>query len=173
MLRLVRFCVSDRPCIALCVALILSLSIAHLADSSVATAVPEHQLGRIRGTNQAWSEVGAGSCTTVNVTTANNTNPPPPPGTVYVSALGCNALNAGFPCLFCGNGAGFVTYESVDQPGDHPINLKPIGLVACMTGAGGGGLQGNCVGNLCANQNPYDCTTTGAKWTYQGGGGPP
>jgi len=108
--RLVRFCVSDRPCIALSVALIVSLSIAHLADRVVASAIPEHHLGRIRGTNPGLIEVGDGSCTTVNVTAANNMFPPPPPGTVYVAFNDCVG-KAGFPCIFCGQGAGFITYE--------------------------------------------------------------
>ena len=171
MLRLVRHRVSDRPFIALCVALIFSLSIAHLADRDVASAIPEHHLGRIRGTNPAWSESSAGSCTDVNVTTANNQNPPPPPGTgPYVNFNACTIVGAA--CIYCGSGPGFITYELSNMPGAKPPSLKPINLVGCMTS--GGGTIGTCDINLiCTSNNPYECNTTGAKWAYQGGLGSP
>ena len=144
MLRLVRFCVSDRPFIALCVALMVSLSVAHLADQAVASAIPEHQLDRIRGTNQAYSEFSAGSCTAVNVTGANNSNPPPPPNTVYTAATQCNDATAGYPCIFCGIGAGFITYTYNMIPSTNGVRFKPVELVECMTSPPGSGTIGTC-----------------------------
>src|SRR5579875_3661732 len=175
MLRLVRFCVSDRPCIALGVALIVSLAVAHLADRPVASAIPEHHLGRIRGTNQNFTEVSDGSCTTVNVNSANNMNPPPPPGTVYIADGSCNAATVGFPCLFCGIGPGFTTYRVESIPSANGVRAKPVQLVACMTDPPGSGTIGTCDPFFfkCLDQRPYDCNTTGAKWAYQNGTSPP
>lgn len=172
MLRLVRFCVSDRPCIALGAALIVSLSIALLAGRADALAIPEHHLDRIRGTNPNWSEQSAGSCTQVNVTTANNSNPPPPPGTgPYVAYNACTIVGAA--CIFCGTGPGFITYEVSAVPGPNPVNIKLAGIVGCVPGAGG--TIGVCDATLTcgAPQGVYDCNTTGGIWRYQAGGGPP
>ena len=140
------------------------LAAAAFGGRPVSTAVPDHLLGRIRGTMPGVGKKSEGGCTTINVNTLNLFDPPggPPSAVSYADCGG----HAGTMCISCTLGPGSISYTTT--PGGNPNVQTQATIVDCNIAA----TQGTCAvdtkGNpFCENPAGYDCATYGTNYPPQ------
>jgi hypothetical protein len=149
------------------------LALTGLAVALVATAirpgarvVSNELQDRARGSNPAWSKTGDGSCSTVNAATWTLIWGPPP----AVSAFGPPCTIPGQNCIMCAN---LNTFVPIMQPSNPGIAYKTALLVNCDVGGQimtCGPVPGG-LGCDASTSVPYTCSTYGADYNNQGGGG--
>ncbi len=139
--------------------MLVALALASLAAAAVpgarpvGLAIPDHLLERVRGTNPMTIQQSEGSCTGINVNTANS---PPAPNPPYVDGNGGCAIS-GQPCIVCLLGVN----SFVPAQGNGAIKVKMALGTLCNNPGSGSGQLGSCqlVGGslMCNTTGTYDC----------------
>ncbi len=160
----------DSASLLLLAAAFASLSVAiMLSVRPVAAAIPDCLLDRVRGADPNTVKQPQGTCTAINVQTANS--PPPGPTPPYVDgsvggAGGCAI--AGQPCIVCNTGAFAKSF--LPAPGNGTLDVFHGQAIDCNPTTGEGTL-GSCTlfgGNLMCNATgDYDCSTTASNYPTQ------
>jgi len=141
-------------------------AVAMLGLRPAAAAIPDHLLDRVRGASPNTKAQSEGSCTGINVNTANS---PPAPNPPYADGTK-NCTIVGQPCIIC-----LLSVNSfIPVTGNGNISSNGT-AVNCNPPGTGSGQLGSCTnegGNLLCNPTgTYDCSTFASQYPSQRQGG--